>query len=139
MKPGSESAATQRAPEKDEFVSRKLIRPTLPVQESRHEAVSNNAIASAERSQRTVRPERKTYAAAPAEQTFAENFYFQKQLQNKTLMTVLLKNGDTINGTIEWYDRNCLKLNRTGKPNLLLYKPAIRYMYKSSEDTRGLK
>lgn len=136
MKPGPESAATQRAPEKEEFVSRKLIRPVLPAAEQKPETGVNGQTNGerAPRAERLVRAERKPFVQ---EQTFAENFYFQKQLQNKTLMTVVLKNGDTINGTIEWYDRNCLKFNRIGKPNVLLYKPAIRYMYKSSEDSRG--
>jgi host factor-I protein len=136
MKPGSESAATQRAPEKDDFVSRKLIRPPLPMPESKQDAGTNGAqVVDRQRSDRP-RPDRKNFAP---EQTFAENFYFQKQLQNKTQLTVVLKNGDNIIGTIEWYDKNCIKLNRPGKSNLLLYKPAIRYIYKSSEDTRGLK
>src|SRR5438270_13051348 len=136
MKPGPESAATQRAPEKDEFVSRKLIRPTMPASEAKHDSASNGgtAVERSPRADRPPRPERKPFVT---EQTFAENFYFQKQLQNKTLMTVVLSNGDTVNGTIEWYDKNCMKLNRVGKPNLLLYKPCIRYMYKSSEDSRG--
>jgi host factor-I protein len=137
MKPGQESAATQRAPEKEEFVSRKLIRPVMSTTESKGDAPANGRVSNGERplvSERAPRAERKPFVT---EQTFAENFYFQKQLQNKTLMTVVLINGDTVNGTIEWYDKNCVKLNRAGKPNLLLYKPAIRYMYKSSEDTRG--
>ena len=37
-----------------------------------------------------------------------------------------------LHGTIEWYDKCCLKVNRTGEPNLLLYKPAIKYMYKEN-------
>jgi host factor-I protein len=136
MKPGTESTAAQRALEKDEFVSRKLIRPTLPMPELKQDAGNGaNAIERAQRSERP-RPERKNFAP---EQTFAENFYFQKQLQNKTQLTVVLKNGDNVMGTIEWYDKNSIKLNRPGKSNLLLYKPAIRYIYKSSEDTRGLK
>ena len=32
---------------------------------------------------------------------------------------------------IEWYDRTCLKINREDGPNLLLYKPCIKYMYKA--------
>jgi host factor-I protein len=136
MKPGPESTAAQRALEKDDFVSRKLIRPTLPMPEPKLDA--GNGLAAIERTQRSERsrPERKNLAP---EQTFAENFYFQKQLQNKTQLTVVLKNGDNIIGTIEWYDRNCIKLNRPGKSSLLVYKPAIRYIYKSSEETRGLK
>ena len=137
MKPGPESAAAQPAPEKDEFVTRKLIRPTLPVNGPKQEHPSNGGHTNGERearAERGPRPERKPFVP---EQTFAENFYFQKQLQNKTLMTVVLINGDTVNGTIEWFDKSCIKLSRVGKPNLLLYKPAIRYMYKSSEDSRG--
>lgn len=137
MKPGPESTAAQRAPEKEEFVSRKLIRPTLPVSGPKQEPAMNGGQPNGERAQRPERgprPERRPFVQ---EQTFAENFYFQKQLQNKTLMTIVLTNGDTVNGTIEWYDKSCIKLDRTGKPNLLLYKPAIRYMYKSSDDSRG--
>jgi len=33
---------------------------------------------------------------------------------------------------IEWYDRCCLKVNRNEGPNILLYKPAIKYMYKET-------
>lgn len=136
MKPGPESTGTQRAPEKEEFVSRKLIRPVLPQADSKHDAPSNGSPSAerAPRAARAPRPDRKPFVA---EQTFAENFYFQKQLQNKTLLTVVLKNGETINGIVEWYDKNCLKFSRVGKPNLLLYKTGIRYIYKSAEDSRG--
>lgn len=136
MKPGQESTAAQRAPEKDDFVSRKLIRPTMPAPEQTAES-GNGTSQIAERPPRTERRERPQRKSFVPEQTFAENFYFQKQLQTKTLLTVVLKNGDTINGTVEWYDKNCVKFTRTGKPNLLLYKTAIRYIYKSAEDVRG--
>jgi sRNA-binding regulator protein Hfq len=32
---------------------------------------------------------------------------------------------------IEWYDKCCLKVNRDGEPNLLVYKPNIKYMFKA--------
>jgi host factor-I protein len=131
MKSGPESTATQRAPEKDEFVSRKLIRPTLPVIEQRSDA--NGASTNGERQRRAERPERKTPAQ---EQTFAENFYFQKQLQNKTMLTVVMKSGETIMGIVDWYDRACVKFTRPGKSNLLVYKTGIRYIYKSAEDIK---
>ena len=35
---------------------------------------------------------------------------------------------------IEWYDKNCIKLNRTGAANLMIYKPAIKYMFKEGEN-----
>jgi host factor-I protein len=61
------------------------------------------------------------------------NFYYQKQIQTKTPMVVVLQNGEQVHGVIEWYDRNCIKLNRAGASNLLIYKPSIKYMYKESE------
>ena len=68
----------------------------------------------------------------PPDQTNAENFYYLKQMQSKTPMVIVLKDGEELHGYIEWYDRNCLKFNREGAPNLLVYKPNIKYMYKAS-------
>jgi host factor-I protein len=67
----------------------------------------------------------------PPEQTNAENFYYVKQMQTKTPMVIVLQDGETIEGTIEWYDKACLKIHRDNGPNLLLYKPCIKYMYKA--------
>src|SRR5258708_19912704 len=110
----STGAARARESDKDEFVSRKLIRPTLPQQER---TVSNVA-----------RPEKAAAGrkSAPADQTHAEMFYFQKQIQGKTPMTLLLKNGETLVGTIYWYDKNCIKLSRNAKSRMLISTPATR-------------
>lgn|SRR5690606_9823985 len=81
-----------------------------------------------------VRPPRKDppqKRAAPPDQTNAENFYYLKQMQGKTPMTIVLQDGEELNGTIEWYDKTCLKVNRDGAPNLLIYKANIKYMYKA--------
>ena len=50
----------------------------------------------------------------PPEQTHAENFYYQKQMQAKTPMVLVLQDGEEIHGIIEWYDKYCLKVNRIG-------------------------
>ena len=68
---------------------------------------------------------------APPDQTNAENFYYLKQMQSKTSMTIVLKDGETLKGVIEWYDKTCLKVNREGEPNLLIFKSNIKYMYKA--------
>jgi host factor-I protein len=70
---------------------------------------------------------------APPEQTNAESYYFLKQMQNKTAMVVMLDDGTELHGWIEWYDKDCIKLNRTEGPNLMLYKHSIRYMFKEEE------
>ena len=54
-----------------------------------------------------------------------------KQMQAKTPMVFVMKDGETLEGVIEWYDKTCLKVNRDGHPNLLIFKPNIKYMYKA--------
>jgi len=53
-------------------------------------------------------------------------------MQAKTPMVFVLQDGETFEGIIEWYDKNCLKVHRDGQPNLLLYKLSIKYLYKVS-------
>ena len=48
-------------------------------------------------------------------------------------MTIVLKDGEEIEGTIEWYDRDALKVNRTDAPNILLLKHNIKYMFKAED------
>jgi len=48
-------------------------------------------------------------------------------------MVVVLDQGETIHGAIEWYDKQCIKVHRAGEPNLLIMKSCIRYMYKESD------
>jgi len=61
----------------------------------------------------------------------AELFYLQKQIQSKTPMVVVLEDGEHVEGCIEWYDRNSIKVR--GRAKTLIYKSAIKYMYKLGE------
>jgi sRNA-binding regulator protein Hfq len=128
-----------RAPEPESFGNRKLIRPSLNREQAR---VTE---AAAERRERAARATERTPGApgtsakksAPAEQTHAENFYYQKQMQSKTPMVVVTRDGEELHGIIEWYDKSCIKLNRAaGQSNLLIYKSSIRYMFKEGEETK---
>jgi host factor-I protein len=143
--------------EKENFANRKLIRPTLPTRVDNHNNHNSGVIAARERPERhdrgdrmerSERPDRGDRSmtsamtgagkkAAPPEQTNAENFYYQKQMQSRTPMVIVLRDGEEIHGMIEWYDRNCIKVNReNGEPNLMIYKPAIKYMFKEGENQR---
>jgi sRNA-binding regulator protein Hfq len=55
-------------------------------------------------------------------------------MQGRTAMVVVLKDGEEVHGWIEWYDRNCIKINRSGHSNLLIYKQSIRYIFKASDN-----
>jgi host factor-I protein len=72
---------------------------------------------------------------APPEVTHAENFYWVKQMQGRTSMVVVLETGEELHGAVEWYDRECIKLTRTGAPNLMVFKRFIKYVYKDGEDS----
>jgi len=64
----------------------------------------------------------------------AELFYLQKQIQAQTPMVIVLADGEKIEGVIEWYDRRTLKLR--GRDKTLVYKSAIKYMYKVGENAQ---
>ena len=70
---------------------------------------------------------------APPEVTNAESFYYTKQMNAKTPMVIVMTDGEQVRGWIEWYDRNCLKVNREGAPNLLIQKHCIKYLFKQEE------
>jgi RNA chaperone Hfq len=61
----------------------------------------------------------------------AELFYLQKQIQSQTPMVIVLADGEQVEGCIEWYDRRTLKVR--GREKVLIYKSAIKYMYKLGE------
>jgi host factor-I protein len=98
-------------------VNRKLIRPTLSEIQDQM---------GGQHGMQRKKP-------APPEQTYAENFYYIKQMQARTPMVVVLETGENIRGVIEWYDKHCIKVHRAKEPNLLIMKSSIRYMYKQHE------
>jgi host factor-I protein len=145
MKETTDTLPAGESAERESFANRKLIRPTLP----RVENHGNHSAAPAPPQERRERPERHERGdramggggggkkMTPPEQTNAENFYYQKQMQARTPMVIVLRDGEEVHGIIEWYDRNCIKVNRdSGDANLMIYKPAIKYMYKEGENQR---
>jgi host factor-I protein len=154
MKDAVEPIPAERALEQEGFANRKLIRPSLN-RNNDHNHNHNHSSGShasgperrdrperVERAERGDRPERSDRMAgggkktAPPEQTNAENFYYQKQMQSKTPMVIVLRDGEEVHGVIEWYDRNCIKVNRNGAPNVMIYKPSIKYLFKEGENAR---
>jgi len=140
---------TGESADRENFANRKLIRPTLPrvenhgnhngvpvpVQERRDRSERHDRAERGERGERSMGAGGKK--PSPPDQTNAENFYYQKQMQSRTPMVIVLRDGEEVHGVIEWYDRNCIKVNRdNGEPNLMIYKPAIKYMFKEGENQR---
>ena len=138
MKDTLDSIPTEQSADQVGFANRKLIRPTFNRTDNAHNN-HGHSHAPAERRDRERDRDRSPAPAkkvAPSEQTNAENFYYQKQMQTKTPMVIVLRDGEEVHGTIEWYDKHCIKLNRNGAANLMIYKPAIKYMFKEGENGR---
>jgi len=69
----------------------------------------------------------------PPSETHAEIYYYKKQIDAHTPMVLVLLDGEEVEGTIEWYDRGALKINRRSAPNMLVLKRHIKYIYKDEE------
>jgi host factor-I protein len=160
MKETMDSTPAQLNGDEENFANRKLIRPALPRVDHNHGNHNSNHMQVTERRDRPERHDRPERSfdrgdrgsdrgtdrstgpaggrkAAPPEQTNAENFYYQKQMQSKTPMVIVLQDGEEVHGVIEWYDKTCIKVIReNGSPNLMIYKPAIKYMFKEGENER---
>ena len=138
MKDSMDSTTVGRAIDPETFANRKLIRPAFNRNDhQRHDGDHRRDGDRRERNERFERPQNGGKKPPPPEQTHAENFYYQKQMQAHTPMVLVLQDGEEIHGVIEWYDKYCLKVNRTGTSNLLIYKPSIKYLYKESEAGGG--
>jgi len=134
MKDSFDSPVVGRGADAEVFANRRLIRPSINRNENHRN--ENHRPENGDRRERGERPANGGKKAAPPEQTHAENFYYQKQMQSKTPMVIVLQDDEEVHGVIEWYDKYCLKVNRAGEPNMLIYKPSIKYMYKEEEARR---
>lgn len=128
--------SVDEAGDQEGFANRKLIRPSLNRNDHAHNNHGHGHTPNHGGGERRDRNGAGTAGkkAAPSEQTNAENFYYQKQMQTRTPMVIVLRDGEEVHGIIEWYDKSCIKINRNGGPNLLIYKPSIKYMFKEGEN-----
>ncbi len=64
----------------------------------------------------------------PPEETFEESSYLKSLGEKQKLVTVKLRDGETVRGWIEYYDKNMIRLTREGAPNLFIFKHEIMYI-----------
>ena len=126
-------------------MNRKLIRTTLaevkgkarevpqPRERSNGSSRATNESSPARAAQQHASSVQVKKRVPPPNETNAEIFYYKKQIDAHTQMVIVLTDGEEIEGTIEWYDRGALKVNRKGAPNLLILKRNIKYIYKADE------
>jgi sRNA-binding regulator protein Hfq len=70
-------------------------------------------------------------AKAP-EQTFEEVKYLRRLIEERTPVCVRLSDNQEVEGIVEFYDANFIRLTRSNGPNLFLFKHDIKYLYELS-------
>jgi len=122
-------------------VNRKLIRTTLADVKARREQAQQHrpngnaqmGMGQPRGGQPQPQNNQNRKRQPPPSETHAEIYYYKKQIDAHTPMVLVLEDGEEIEGTIEWYDRGALKINRRSAPNLLVLKRHIKYIFKAEE------
>lgn len=116
--------------ERGSFQSGGSNRPAVRINKPQSSTTGHSAAKSA---MSQLSPTMEIKKKIPPQETYAEIFYYKKQMDSHTPMVVVLQDGEEIEGTIEWYDRGALKINRKNAPNIMLLKRNIKYMFKAEE------
>jgi host factor-I protein len=64
----------------------------------------------------------------PPEDTFEEAVFLKGLGDKQKLVLVKLMDGQIVQGWIEYYDKNMVRLTREGAPNLFIFKHEIMYI-----------
>lgn len=67
------------------------------------------------------------------EQTFEEIKYLKRLIDDRVRVRVRLTDDQEVEGMVEFYDVNFIRLTREGEPNLFLFKHDIKYLYEAPE------
>ena len=125
--------ATPAADALDPQSPRKLVRPRLPE--------GLGSLPTAPRRMRGTAPLVQHETNTPmlrngnSAASHAEALYFQKQMQTQTQMVFVLEDGERVQGVIEWFDRDTIKVRNNTR--VLVFKRSIKYLFKAGGDLQG--
>jgi host factor-I protein len=66
--------------------------------------------------------------SSPPEETSEEASYLRSLTEKQKPVSIKLSDGEIVNGWIEYYDKNMVRLTRDQKPNLFIFKHEIMYI-----------
>jgi host factor-I protein len=64
----------------------------------------------------------------PSSETSQEASYLKTLGEKQRVVNIKLVDGETVQGWIEYYDRDMVRLTREGQPNLFIFKHEILYI-----------
>jgi host factor-I protein len=62
----------------------------------------------------------------PPGETGQEALYLRSLSDRQVIVSIKLRDGETVRGWIEYFDDSMLRITREGHPNLFIYKSQIR-------------
>lgn len=71
----------------------------------------------------------KISSAKAPDQTFEEVNYLKRLIDDQVPVRVRLSDNQEVEGRVEFYDANFIRITRDGEPNLFLFKHDIKYLY----------
>jgi host factor-I protein len=78
--------------------------------------------------QKRGRPGPHKSKSAPPEETFEEASFLKALCDKQRPVSIKMMDGDILQGWIEYYDKNMVRLTRQGAPNLFIFKHEIMYI-----------
>ena len=78
--------------------------------------------------QRRRRPDLHKPKSAPPEETFEEAAFLKSLCDKHKPVSIKMMDGDIMQGHLEYYDKNMVRLTRQGAPNLFIFKHEIMYI-----------
>ena len=82
-------------------------------------------------------PAAKRGRTPPPEETFEEASFLKALGEKQKPVQVKLMDGQIVQGWIEYYDKNMVRLTRQGAPNLFIFKHEIMYIAEDGASKRG--
>ena len=70
--------------------------------------------------------------APPPGDTGQEALYLRSLSDRQVVVSIKLRDGETVRGWIEYFDDTMVRLTRDGQPNLFIYKHQIRSIAEAS-------
>ena len=77
-------------------------------------------------------PPRRRPKAPPPGETGQEALYLRFLSEKQVPVIVKLRDGESVIGWIEYYDKNMVRLTREDQPNLFIFKHEIMYIAEES-------
>jgi len=81
-------------------------------------------------------PSRRRSKTPPPGETGQEALYLRSLSERQVIVSIKLRDGETVRGWIEYFDDSMLRLTREGQPNLFIYKNQIRTITEAGRRVR---